>query len=85
MAKIFGIHRTTLWRRIKDCDFYAGSNVAMLNEELDYLIKSVKNEHRLSEERIIIGILRAKGVSSEMENKREHTSCRPNQWRNSMD
>ena len=63
IAKIFGIHRTTLWRRIKDCDFYAESNVAMSNEELDDLIKSIKNEHPLSGERIIIGILRAKGVS----------------------
>ena len=63
IAKIFGIHRTTLWRRIKDCDFYAESNVAMSNEELDDLIKSIKNEHPLGGERIIIGILRAKGVS----------------------
>ena len=35
----------------------------MLNEELDDLIKSIKNEHPLSGERIIIGILRVKGVS----------------------
>ena len=35
----------------------------MSNEELDDLIKSIKNEHPLSGERIIIGILRAKGVS----------------------
>ena len=55
IAKIFGIHRTTLWRRIKDCDFYAESNVAMSNEELDDLIKSIENEHPLSGERIIIG------------------------------
>ena len=65
IAKIFGIHRTTLWRRIKDCDFYAESNIAMSNGELDDLIKSIKNEHPLSRERIIIGILRAKGVSVE--------------------
>ena len=64
-AKIFGIHRTTLWRRIKDCDFYAESNITMSNGALDYLIKSIKNEHQLSGERIIIGILRAKGVSVE--------------------
>ena len=57
------MHRTTLWRRIKDCDFHAVRNVAMSNEELDDLIKSIKNEHPLSGERIIIGILRAKGVS----------------------
>ena len=59
------MHRTTLWRRIKDCDFHAVRNVAMSNEELDDLIKSIKNEHPLSGERIIIGILRAKGVSVE--------------------
>ena len=35
----------------------------MSNEELDDLIKSIKNEHPLCGERIIIGILRAKGVS----------------------
>ena len=28
IAKIFGIHKTTLRRRIKDCDFYAERNVA---------------------------------------------------------
>ena len=42
IAKTFGIHRTTLWRRIKDCDFYAESNTAMSNEELDDLI----NDHK---------------------------------------
>ena len=35
----------------------------MSNEELDDLIKSIKNEHPLSAERIIAGILRAKGIS----------------------
>ena len=35
IAKIFDIHRTTLWRRIKDCDFSAESNVSVSNEELD--------------------------------------------------
>ena len=35
IAKIFGIHRTTLWRIIKDCDFYAESNAAMSNKKLD--------------------------------------------------
>ena len=34
IAKIFGIHTTSLWRRTKDCDFYAESNVAISNEEL---------------------------------------------------
>ena len=63
MATIFGTHKTTLWRRIKDCDFYAESNVSVSNEELDDLIKSIKNKHPLSGERIIIGILRAKEVS----------------------
>ena len=63
IAKIFGIHRTTLWRRIKDCDLYAESNATISNEELDDLIKSIKNEYPHSGERIIIGILRAKGVS----------------------
>ena len=38
IAKIFGIHRATLWRSIKDCDFYAENNVAMSNEELDDLL-----------------------------------------------
>ena len=66
IAKIFGIHRTTLWRKLKDCDFYAESNVSLSNKELDNLIKSIKNEHPLSGERIIIGILRAKGISPEM-------------------
>ena len=37
--------------------------MAMSNEKLDDLIKSIKNQHPLSEERIIISILRAKGVS----------------------
>ena len=55
IAKIFGIHRTTLWRRIKDFDFYTESNVAMSNEKLDDLIKSIKNQHPLRGERIIIG------------------------------
>ena len=35
----------------------------MSNEELDDLIKSIENEHPLSGERIIIGILRTKVVS----------------------
>ena len=35
----------------------------MSNEKLDDLIKSIKNQHPLSEERMIISILRAKGVS----------------------
>ena len=42
----------------QDCDFYAESNVAMSNQELDDLTKSIENEHPLSGERIIIGILR---------------------------
>ena len=42
IAKIFGIHRTTLWRTIKDSDFYAESNVSVSSEELDDLIKSIK-------------------------------------------
>ena len=75
IAKIFGIHRTTLWRRIKDCDFYAESNVAMSNEELDDLIKSIKNEHPLCGERIIIGIFRAKGVSVQRWKIRESIHC----------
>ena len=62
IAKIFGIHRTTVWRKLNDCDFYAESNVSLSNGELDNLIKSIKNEHPFSGERIIIGILRAKGV-----------------------
>ena len=71
IAKMFGIHRATLWRRIKDCDFYAESNVSVSNEELDDLIKSIKNEHPLSGERIIIGILRAKEVSVQRWKTRE--------------
>ena len=62
-AKIFSMHKKTLWRRRKDCDLYAESNVAMSIEEQDELIKIVKNEHSLSGKRIIIGILRAKGAS----------------------
>ena len=57
------MHKTTPWRRRKDCDLYAESNVAMSIEEQDELIKIVKNEHSLSGKRIIIGILRAKGAS----------------------
>ena len=72
IAKMFGIHRTTLWRRIKDCDFYAESNVSVPNEELDDLIKSIKNEHLLSGERIIIGIVRAKGVLVQRWKKIKH-------------
>ena len=68
-----------------DCDFYAESNAAMSNEELDDLIKSIKNGLPLSGEKIIIGILRAKGVSVQRRKIREHTSYRPNQCSNSMD
>ena len=71
IAKIFGIHRTTLWRIIKDCDFYAESNAAMSNKKLDDWIKSIKNGHPLSGEKIIIGILRAKGVSVQRRKIRE--------------
>ena len=89
IAKIFGIHRTTLWRRIKDCDFYAESNVAMSNEELDDLIKSIKNEHPLSGGRIIIAILRAKEVSVQRwklyHRVYQHTSFWPSQCSNSID
>ena len=75
IAKIFGIHRTTLWRKINDCDFYAESDVAMSNEELDDLIKSIKNEHPLSGERIIVCILRAKGVSVQRWKIRKSIHC----------
>ena len=43
----------------------------MSNEELDDLIQSIKNDHPLSGERIIIGILRAKGVSVQRRKIRE--------------
>ena len=79
------MRRTTLWRRIKDCDFHAESNFVMSNEKLDDLIKSIKNEHPLSGKRIIIGILRAKGVSVQRWKIREYTSCRSIQCSNSMD
>ena len=74
-AKIFSIHKATLWRRRKDCDLYGESNVAMSIEEQDELIKIVKNEHSLSGKKIIIGISRAKGVSVQRWKKRESIHC----------
>ena len=65
IAKIFGIHKKMY------ADFYAEGNVAMSHEELDDLIQSIKNDHPLSGERIIIGILRAKGVSVQKRKIRE--------------
>ena len=43
----------------------------MSNEELGDLIKSIKNEHPLTGERVIIGILRAKRVSVQRRKIRE--------------
>ena len=47
----------------------------MPNEELNGLIKSIKNEHPLTGEKIMIGILRAEGVSVQKWKIRESIHC----------
>ncbi|XP_062621829.1 uncharacterized protein LOC134283391 [Saccostrea cucullata] len=62
VAKIFLIHRTTLWRRLKnEVDFKRYTEIG--DEELSTIIKNIKDEHPHSGVSIVIGHLRSNGIT----------------------
>ena len=62
ISNIFGIHRTTLWRRLKDRGFDFELKYDDVSEEnLDNEVIKIKKCHPLAGERMIVGILRSKG------------------------
>lgn len=61
ISKILGVHRSTLWRRIKESGREYESFSSMTGEALDTIITDFKTFHPLSGERMVIGMLRQKG------------------------
>lgn len=62
IANIFCIHRSTMWRKLKELNYnfdQAYSNLS--NEELKTEVKVIKQNHPLAGERMVVGFLRAKG------------------------
>jgi len=65
IALILGIHRTTLWRRLKkDHPNLLDSVYIDISEiELDNIIRDMKNKHPLSGERMLMGMLRSQSIN----------------------
>ena len=58
-----GVHRSTLWRKVNK---YLGNEklkYSDINDEyLDRIITEIKNNHPLSGERVIVGLIRSRGI-----------------------
>ena len=61
IAKVIGVHRTTLWRRIKESNVELESFSSISENDLDSIIGKYKTLHPLSGERMVTGMLRQKG------------------------
>lgn len=61
LAKIFLIHRSTLWRRLKnEVDFQRYTEIG--DEELSTIIKNIKDQHPHSGVSLVIGHLRSNNI-----------------------
>ena len=64
ISKIFSIHRTTLWRKLKEHGLEGEMSFTDMHEQqLDEMIGKLKQTHPLAGERTIIGMLRSKGMN----------------------
>ena len=58
-----GVHRSTLWRKVNK---YLGNEelkYSDINDEyLDRIITEIKNNHPLSGERVIVGLIHSRGI-----------------------
>ncbi|CAB4027765.1 PREDICTED: uncharacterized protein LOC107327086 [Paramuricea clavata] len=63
MASMLGVSEATLRRRLRDCELSTAQRFTRLSdEELDNIVKDIKIEFHNSGYRMIIGLLRAKGL-----------------------
>lgn len=73
LAKIFLIHRSTLWRRLKnEVDFQRYTEIG--DEELSTIIKNIKDQHPHSGVSLVIGHLRSNNIF--VQHKRVRTILR---------
>ena len=63
ISKIMGVHRSTLWRKVNK---YLGNKELKYSdindEDLDRIIIEIKKNHPLSGERVVIGLIRSRGI-----------------------
>lgn len=72
ISTIFGIHQTTLWRKSKNLEFDFDSKYSELSEDLlDLEVRKLKESHPLAGEKMVIGILRSKGLHCQRSRVRE--------------
>ena len=63
ISKIIGVHRTTLWRRMKENGYDYSKKYTDINpESIDSLVTEIKLLHPYSGERTVTGIIRSRGL-----------------------
>jgi len=63
IAIILCIHRSTLWRKLKEVGYNFNQQFDNLScEELNAEVQSIKQNHPLAGERMVVGFLRARGL-----------------------
>ena len=63
ISKIMGVHRSTFWRKVnKYCGNKESKYSDINDEDLDQIKIEIKKNHPLSGERVIIGLIRSRGM-----------------------
>ena len=63
IANIIDIHCSTLWRKLKKCWYNFEEKCSTISpEELKREITVIKEKHRLTGEKMVIGFLKSKGL-----------------------
>lgn len=62
ISQIVGVHRTTLYRRLKSLGIDTQHHQKLSDEEIDTILKYIKQTHPFSGERMLAGFMRARGV-----------------------